>query len=370
MPIKKPTESLQSRPPVIVIYGEQGTGKTSLAQTFDTPLTLDFDQGIRRAIGRKDTFQVESWDEVESAQRNGDFKEYNTIVTDTIKALLDDYLNVHVVEEDYRLQKNKLQKFGAIGDEFKGFLNVLRADNKCVVIIAHNKRDEETKRNQPDITGGSYQLILRVADQIGYLYYKNRERWITFDPTEQVVCKNVAQLPDMPVPKPEDPAYRTFGKDLANSVRERLDAMSDEQKEAVEKSNRYQQLIADCAGITDLSGIADVILELPSYLNRPLIQLLGDKYSEFITNSAKPEELTMALMEVNALPPFLKLELQKNVANHAKAKGWVANKDTKAFEAPDPAKAPGSSAKPQEPTATAQTPAATPLFAGQSEPKA
>lgn len=168
MPIVKKNEPLPERPVVIMIYGDPGIGKTSLGNTANEPLLIDFDRGKDRAIHRQDVLVVNSWADVDNAEKEKLFANYKTINIDTAKAALDDFLMVHVVQEDYKLAKNKLGAYGAIGDKFKLFINARRQENADIIVINHAKTEKEGDytRTIPDVTGQSYQLLLRVCDQV------------------------------------------------------------------------------------------------------------------------------------------------------------------------------------------------------------
>lgn len=70
MPILKKEESLPKRPVVIVVYGEPGIGKTSLFNTSDEPLLIDFDRGVDRSIMRQDTLLVNKWEDVQVEEKS------------------------------------------------------------------------------------------------------------------------------------------------------------------------------------------------------------------------------------------------------------------------------------------------------------
>lgn len=280
MPIIKPNESLPPRPVIIVLYGEPGCAKTSIFNTCENPLLLDFDRGVDRSIMRKDTLIMNTWDDVLTEEQKGTYRDYKTIGIDTAKAALDDYLMNYVIKNDYSLKKNKLQMFGVIGDNFKIFVNNRRSEQANIVIIAHAKKDEDTKKIIPDVTGQSYQLLLRIADQVGYVSIKNGKRVIQFEPTDGTVGKNVAGLPDTEVPDKADPSFKTFGQELVNMVKNAIAAMSEEQREAMEKSAKYQEEIAICETPEDLTAVLDVIRELPDWLNLPLRKACAAKAKE------------------------------------------------------------------------------------------
>jgi hypothetical protein len=295
MPILKANEPLPERPVVIALYGEPGSCKTTLGNTAEEVLVLDFDRGVSRSFHRQDTLIINSWGDVAEEERAGTFKKYKTVVIDTAKAALDDFLMGFVIERDYKLKTNKLKAYGELGDEFKLFLNNRRNEGLDVIIIAHAKKDEDTKKSIPDVTGQSYQLILRVADQVGFVSFVNNVRTIQWTPTDLTVGKNTANLPTMQVPDKSNPGLKTFMAGVIASVKGSIVTMSEEQRNALEKSETIQDELA----------AVDT-----------------------------PEKLTEMLVKVHSLPEYLKAPMQKLIGDKAKASGWVANKEKKCFELP------------------------------------
>ena len=123
MPVLKASDPLPERPVVIALYGEPGSCKTTLGNTASGVLVLDFDRGVSRSAFRQDTVIINSWHDVITEEKAGTFKGYQTVVIDTAKAALDDFLMGYVIERDFKLKTNKLRAYGEIGDEFKLFLN-------------------------------------------------------------------------------------------------------------------------------------------------------------------------------------------------------------------------------------------------------
>jgi F0F1-type ATP synthase delta subunit len=345
MPVVKANEALPKRQPVIVIYGEPGVCKTSIGNTCEEPLLIDFDRGVDRSLFRKDTLQVKTWDEVLAEETAGTFKSYKTIVIDTAKAALDDFLMQYVVNQDFKLKTNKLGMFGAIGDQFKLFVNSRRSEEAAIVIIAHAKKDEDTKKNIPDVTGQSYQLLLRIADQVGYVCIKNGKRVISFEPSDNTVGKNVAGLPEITVPDKADVAFKTFGAKLVNDVREAIAAMSEEQREALEKSAMYQDQI-EKADTSELSMLVTAAGELPDYLKLPLTQLIGDRYVKDLKACKDVDAFNTIFADINQLPDGMKNPLRVIVSQEAKEKGYTPNAATKQFEVAKPAEAETPTADP------------------------
>lgn len=300
MPILKKEESLPERPVVIVIYGEPGIGKTSLFNTSEQPLLIDFDRGVDRSIMRQDTLLVNKWEDVQTEEKAGTFNNYKTIGIDTAKAALDDFLMSYVIKLDYAAAKNKLKAYGAIGDEFKLFVNNRRADNAELVIIAHAKDEKEGDiiKKIPDVTGQSYNLLLRIADQVGYMRTINNKRSIQWEPTDSTIGKNVARLPITEIPNETDPAFKTYMARIISDVKAAISKMSESQKEALDKVAKFQYEVGICT---------------------------------------EPEDLTALLTIINELPQTYALALRKLVADRSRELGFVVNKTTKAFEKPQPA---------------------------------
>lgn len=284
MPIVTKDEQLPVQPVIILLIGDPGTSKTSLSNTCRNVLNIDFDLGFKRSYGRPDSLQLTSgWSEVVQCLANGDFDKYDTIVIDTAKGCLDDFLMVYVQEQDYKLKTNKLKAFGAIGDEFKNFMNVLRRKGKDIFIIAHSKNEGEgdTKKIVADITGQSNALLLRVSDQVGFLSMRNNKRVITFNPSDQSVGKNVAGLKDIELPLHTAPEWSGFAdREIIGKVKEALSSMSEEQRTALNFIAKWHEAIdavkIDDAGLkalsTDISKITEEHLkkQVRAYLSAHL----------------------------------------------------------------------------------------------------
>lgn len=262
MAIIKKTDVFPKRPVIIVIYGTPGVGKTSLFNTSKNPILLDCDRGADRSINRQDTIVANSWKEV--LQDEGEIKNYSTLGIDTAKATLDDFLMTHVIEQDYKLKTNKLKAYGAIGDEFKLFVNRRRNEGVDIVVIAHAKEDKDGDiiKLSPDVTGQSKDLLLRIADQVGFLTMVNNKRTLTFEPTDKTVGKNVAKLPTMEVPDETDPAFPNFMAEIIEKVKESIQRQTEEQKAALNKIRELSEAIALMEEEEQANAISEDILTL------------------------------------------------------------------------------------------------------------
>ena len=89
--IKKSNELVIPQTVKMMIYGQAGMGKTTVALSAPKPLLLDFDNGVKRVnlahLENVDIVQVENWKEIQQLlqQDQGDLAPYQTIVVDTIE---------------------------------------------------------------------------------------------------------------------------------------------------------------------------------------------------------------------------------------------------------------------------------------------
>lgn len=292
--IVKKNDVFPARPIITVIYGTPGTGKTSVATTAKNPILIDCDRGADRACNKVDTVICSRWEDV--VQDKAEFGGYDTIVIDTAKACLDDYLQTYVCEQDYKLKTNKMKMYGAIGDEFKAFVNEIRAMNADIVIIAHAKEtaDKDAIKVSPDVTGQSKDLLLRIADQVGYLTMVNNKRTIVWSPTDTSTGKNVANLPATEIPDVTDAKFQTFMASIIEAVRSKIQEQNEEQKKALENLARVREAIA------------------------------GMKSAE---------DANRTLADINGMTAMQKSQLRKEFVKRCEELKLVWNKETKAYEA-------------------------------------
>lgn len=280
MAIIRKTDVFPKRPVIIVIYGTPGVGKTSLFNTSKNPILLDCDRGADRSVNRQDTIVASNWDEV--LQDQGEIKNYSTLGIDTAKAVLDDFLMTWVIKNDYKLKTNKLKAYGAIGDEFKLFINARREEGLDIVVITHAKEDKDGDiiKISPDVTGQSKDLLLRIADQVGFLTMVNNKRTLTFEPTDKTIGKNVAKIPTLEIPDENDPAFLTFMADIIEKVKESVQKQSEEQKQVLEKIRELTLSIKSMETHEQANQILAEILELTKMQQSGLRRLFNSKTNE------------------------------------------------------------------------------------------
>ena len=185
----------------MMIYGQAGMGKTTLALSAPKPLLLDFDNGVKRvnenhlndSVG---IVQVTCWQDVLNVL-NEDLSDYQTIVVDTVGKMMD-----FIIAFKCGQKQPKVQDWTAINTEFKNFVDRLSGLGKHIIFVAHRDTRKGAKDDTvyiPALREKNYNSIVTELDLLGYLEMKNEQgyvkRSITFDPTDVNDGKNTCMLP-------------------------------------------------------------------------------------------------------------------------------------------------------------------------------
>lgn len=269
MPIIKKNDITPERPIVIVLYGVPGSGKTSLATTAENPLVIDTDRGYDRAVQRVDTLTAQKWQDVLAEYET--IKGYKTVIVDTAKSALDDYLAAYVCEQNYKLKNNGLKRFGQMADEFKQFVNFLRSNGSDIIFICHDKETQEgdTIKHAPDCTGQSKDLLIRIADQVGYVFIQNKQRVINFEPLDNFVGKNVAQLGQIQIPDAPSKEFDTCMAEIIKTVKTSIQSKSEAQRKVQQQLVTLRESLANVETEEDAENMLKEAAALPPILKAP-----------------------------------------------------------------------------------------------------
>ena len=269
MPVKiiKADEPMGVKRVTMLLMGQPGVGKTTLAFTAEKPLLLDFDQGAYRAPNRGDTVGVTTWADVRSLGRE-DLADYETLVVDTAGRALD-ALMADVIRSDSRMATRAgaptLEGYGALKAAFKKFLDkMLMEFDVDVVFLAHAVEETGTSGSRvvrADMTGGSRDEIYKSADQMGFLRMHGvgdaAHRHLSYDPSETGYGKNAGNLPAGAVP--DVATAPDFLAQHIASVKATLNRQSDAQKAELE---RLDGLRNDIGHITTGAGFTELAREM------------------------------------------------------------------------------------------------------------
>lgn len=269
MPIVKKNDVLPERPVIIVLYGVPGSGKTSVATTADNPLLIDCDRGADRAVQRCDTIMAKCWKDIDSERES--MKDYKTIVVDTAKSMIDDYLSQYAIDNNYKLKTNTLKRFGQMGEDFKEFVNFLRSNGSDIVFICHDKEtaDGDVIKHSPDCTGQSKDLLVRIADQVGYVFIQNGKRSISFAPLDNFVGKNVAGLGTVVIPDYGTTEFDTCMSDIISKVKISIqgkgEAKANEQLAAIREQLAAAMTDEDILALMEATKLLPKIMRVPFF---------------------------------------------------------------------------------------------------------
>ena len=228
--ITRGTDPIEITTITILLYGVPGVGKSSLAFSAEDVLLLDFDQGMHRSGFRGDGVRVGRWADI-AAMDAADFAGYKTVAVDTVGRCLD-LLSLDLVKSKPNLENDATggltrSGYGALKAGFAAWLGELRSYGLDVVLTAHAKedRDGDNVVFRPDITGGSYSEIFKLADGVAWYVAGKDSRTLGWDPTDRYVGKNPGAFAPCSVPDlTEEPDYLA---QLVTSIKGRIGKMSE-----------------------------------------------------------------------------------------------------------------------------------------------
>lgn len=271
--IKKATELQISKTVKMMIYGQAGMGKTTLALSMPRPLLFDFDNGVKRVnnaqLAGVDIVPVTGWIDVQSVMRE-DLSAYDTIVIDTIGKMMDFIIAYRCGQRNPRIQD-----WGNINNDFKQFCQSVSMLKKNVVFVAHRdvQTDGDNRVFVPALRPKNYNSIVTELDLLCYVQMRNEQglpkRTITFDPTDISDGKNTCNMPGiMNIPVVNDANGNAIAKNdfLAREVLGRYDKMIDIKEQAAKD---YQSVLAEIENaveqITDAKGANQFLSHIGEY---------------------------------------------------------------------------------------------------------
>lgn len=257
--IVKASEPITIEQLVVCIYGPPGLGKSTLCFTADDPICFDFDKGSYRASNRKDTVQIGSWSEVANITAS-DLEGYKTVIVDTAGRALD-ALAVELIAQNPKMGRAgtlSLQGFGALKAGFAGWLKMVKSFGKDVVLVAHmdEQRNGDEVIERLDIQGSSKGEIYKSADAMGRLLIQDKKRRIDFSPRENAFGKNPAGLEVLDVPDISKDGH--FLGQLIHDIKAKINAMSEEQKEAQRILEEWSEVINQLEDVDDFNRNAGI----------------------------------------------------------------------------------------------------------------
>ena len=291
--IKKSNEIAIQRNVKMMVYGQAGMGKTTLALSAPKPLLLDFDNGVKRVnnahLADVGIVQINNWQEVVTllTTEAADLQPFETIVVDTIGKMMD-----FIITHRCGGRQPRVQDWGTINSDFKWFVNALSSLGKHIIFVAHRdtRKEGDDTVFVPALREKSYNSIVTELDLLGYLEMKNengvQKRSITFDPTSRNDGKNTCQLDGVMYLNTilDKNGQPTQANDfIQKRIIEKYQGMIAVKEQARQEYNRVKQEIEEsCSTITDANGCNYFIEHIGDYkdMGNSIILYARDLFSK------------------------------------------------------------------------------------------
>ena len=261
----------------MLVYGQPGIGKTTLALSAPQPVLFDFDGGISRVnkAHQCPTLQVKSWDEALAALDELEKGETpcKTIVIDTAGKMLD-YMSDYIMRNDPKMKMRDgslaLKGYGQRKVMFVNLIKRISLMGKNVVFVAHEKEDKDgdVRRVRPDMSGSSLGDLIKELDLVGYMQAYGRDRNICWTPNESYYAKNTCNLPEFEkVPVIIDAHGGISGENdyLTKTFANYGEYLKQQAKIGDDYTALVDQIAADIAAITDADGANAFIAKIDDY---------------------------------------------------------------------------------------------------------
>lgn len=274
--IKQPSEIQEKKNLVMMVYGEPGQGKTTLALSAPSPVLIDTDGGVGRTLAahRCPTVQVESWKDVNGALEEIKGSPFQTIIVDTVGKLLD-FMSEAILQNP-KMRNNftgglSQPGYGQRKTMFKDFISRCLNMGKNIVFVAHASEEKEGDDRvlRPIVGGSSINDIMSELDLMGVLVNFGGKRLLLWgnDGTsgfaKSFYSKNTCFLPNtMEIPVVADMTGNVVApnKFLSGVIDQYKKVQADKEK----VNQEYGALVADysarikCAtSIDEINGIRD-----------------------------------------------------------------------------------------------------------------
>ena len=274
---KNPSELTATPLLKVLLYGQPGLGKSTLALSAPSPVLLDFDGGVNRVAKafQCPTVQVESWEQAVEAVDEIEKGEVNcrTIVIDTAGKMLD-FMSDYIMRNDSKMRQRDgslaLNGYGTRKVMFINFLRRVALMGRHLVFVAHEKEDKDgdTRIVRPDLGGSSLGDLLKELDLVGYMQAVGDERAVYWSPQEKFYAKNACNLPQwQKIPLLIDKngaviAQNTFLSGVFDAYARYLTQQAEVGKEY---ADLLEQIEADVSEITDAETATNAAKSIGGY---------------------------------------------------------------------------------------------------------
>lgn len=234
MAIKKAAElDFSNKKFMLIISGQPGLGKTTLALSAPHPFLFDTDNGIARvkASHRQDvvTSVTASYEELLEDMNSTEYKAAESVVIDTGGTLVQ-LMKEWAKKQDVKAAKDGRAMYGVIKTEFDRLCYQIRSkDNKHLVVVFHTTEQQkgDTIQTRLSCEGSTKDIVWTPADFGGHMFMLGNRRMIGFTPTDEYFAKGCFGVQGiMPVPELKDGQPNDFLTRLFKIAQENINKES------------------------------------------------------------------------------------------------------------------------------------------------
>lgn len=254
MAVKKPNElDFSAKTFMVIISGQPGLGKSTLALSAPEPFLFDTDNGIARvrAEHRCISSTVSSYEELLEDMKSEEYRAAKTAVIDTGGTLVQ-LMKAWAKKQDKKAASDGRAMYGVIKQEFDRLSHQIRViDKKHLVVVFHTTEQSKGDSIQVRLSceGSAKDIVWTPADFGGHMFMQGRSRMIGFSPTDEYFakgCFGVSGVIEVPELRPGQ--KNTFLTELFASAQNTINAEA--QVYEVEKE-KYTKAIQTGHGLID-----------------------------------------------------------------------------------------------------------------------
>jgi len=171
-----------NKPPVIILYGDAGAGKSTIGTTFPSPLFLDVDDGLRAfEVPSIPIKTIEEFETALKALEEEECSEFKTVVVDTVDEV--ENLLTPIICNEMKVKSLIGTKFGEgftrRSERLNGYVDrILKLREKGIipVFLCHSQTVTISTPEAPDynfrtlkLQKGAAAHLVESADLIGYV---------------------------------------------------------------------------------------------------------------------------------------------------------------------------------------------------------
>lgn len=258
MAVKKPAElDFSNKKFMVIISGQPGLGKTTLALSAPKPFLFDTDEGVARikAEYRCVTSTTSTYDELLADMDSEEYQAAETVVIDTGGTLVQ-LMKEWAKKQDAKAAKDGRAMYGVIKTEFDRLCwNIRNHDKKHLVVVFHTTEQVkgDTVQTRLSCEGSTKDIVWTPADFGGHMFMMGSKRMIGFTPTEEYFAKGCFGVSGvMSIPELKEGQPNTFLTKLFQDAQQNINKESElfrAEREAYQKS--MEQGMAAIAAIVD-----------------------------------------------------------------------------------------------------------------------